>query len=109
MAEWPDLDTLKRALDVDNDAFDTELEGVLASAIEQVKTDVAGSVDSFDDEDADPVYTVTDSLAEAARLLAVRLSRAPGESAESTTWAAHRQDVQYQRLLKGQRRTFGVG
>jgi nitrous oxide reductase len=106
MADWPDLDTLKLILDVSQDDFDAHLTGVLDAAIEQVKIDVAGSAASFDAVDSD--YTITDSLAAAAKLLAVRVAKAPAESSEAVTWAAHRQDVNYQRLLKGQRGSFGI-
>jgi hypothetical protein len=100
MAAWPDLDALKRTLDVDTTDFDTDLQSVLDAAISQVKTDVG-------DWDADNDVP-DDALARAALLLAVRIAKAPAESSEAVTWAAQRQDVNYQRLLKGHRRTFGV-
>ena len=108
MADWPDLEALKLTLNVKDDDFDETLESVLASAIEQVKIDVAGTAAAFDDEDSYPVYVVTDSLEAAARLLAVRIAKAPAESSEAVAWAAHRSDINYQRLLKGHRRSFGI-
>ena len=98
--EWPTLDELKKVLDVDTDAFDHQLERRLDAAIEQVKLDVGEWDESVDDPTA--------SLAEAALLLAVRMAKAPAESSEAVTWAADRQDVNYQRLLKGHRRRFSI-
>jgi hypothetical protein len=92
MADWPDLDALKRILDVKQNDFDTDLEGVLDAAIEQVQTDVG--------EEVEP----TESLARAALLLAVRIARAPAEPIRQAAL-----DPDYQRLLKGHRVSFGVG
>lgn len=95
MAAWPDLDSLKRALDVDSVDFDVELEGVLESAILQVKSDVGDWDEDVDEPDV--------SLAEAARLLAVRMAKAPGETPRESA-----RDADYERHLTGHRRSFGV-
>lgn len=95
MADWPDLDSLKRALDVSSEDFDVELGGVLASAISQVKLDVG----DWDEDDDEP----DESLAEAARLLAVRMAKAPGETPRDSA-----RDADYERHLQGHRRSFGV-
>ena len=95
MADWPDLDSLKRALDVSSEDFDVELGGVLESAISQVKADVG----DWDEDDDEP----DESLSEAARLLAVRMAKAPGETLRDSA-----RDADYERHLLGHRRSFGV-
>jgi hypothetical protein len=98
--EWPTLDELKKVLDVTSDDFDHQLERRMDAAIEQVKLDVGDWDEAVDDP--------SPSLAEAALLLAVRMAKAPAEAVETVTWAAHRQDTNYQRLLKGHRRRFSI-
>lgn len=103
MAAWPTLEDLKRTLDVTTDDWDGEahLPAVLAAAISQVKLDVGDWDDASDEPD--------DSLSRAAHLLAVRIAKAPAESSDSVEWGSRRQDMSYQRLLKGHRRRFGIG
>lgn len=100
MAAWPELAELKQVLDVSSTDFDDTLTRVLASAIAQVKLDVGDWIELTD--------VPTDSLSQAAMLLAVRMAKAPAESSEAVTWAADRQDVNYHRLLKGHRRRFSI-
>jgi hypothetical protein len=98
MADWPELDELKKKLDVSTDDWDDHLTGLLASAIEQVQIDVTGHRDEEVDE-------ITESLAKAALVLAIDLGTTGGEP--NTGNVAARLPA-YQRLLKGHRVRFGV-
>lgn len=117
MADWPDLEQLKQSLNVSTDARDGVLTAALGSAIEQVKLDVWGSVSGFDDEleESGTELEVTDSLSQAALILAVMVSKAPDapygiaavfDTGGLTVAAQH---PTYQRLLYGHRRSFGIG
>jgi len=94
--EWPEVDELKKLLDVSEDDFDHQLDRNLDAAIEQVKKDVGDWDEATDEPDA--------SLAQAALLLAIRIAKAP-----SVAPATLVHDVDYGRLLKGHRRRFSVG
>lgn len=117
MADWPNLAQLKQALNVTTDARDAVLTVALGSAVEQVKLDVWGSVSGFDDEleESGTELSVTDSMASAALILAVMVSKAPeapyGIAAVFDTGGltVAAQHPTYQRLLFGHRRSFGVG
>ena len=83
--DWPVLAELKQVLDVtstdwDGDSDDSRLTRLLAAAIDHVKEDVAGSVDSFDEEFAEP----TAKLAQAAMRMAERERRVSGSFTQST-------------------------
>ena len=93
--EWPTVDELKKSLDQPNDDFDPQLDRHLDAAIEQVKLDVGDWDDVTDDPDA--------SLAQAALLLAIRIAGAPAQAPRLLS-----RDVDYERLLKGHRRRFGI-
>jgi hypothetical protein len=93
--EWPTVDELKKSLDQPNDDFDPQLDRHLDSAIEQVKLDVGDWDDASDDPDA--------SLAQAALLLAIRIAGAPAQAPRLLA-----RDADYERLLKGHRRRFGI-
>ncbi len=114
MADWPTAEKIRTVLGM-GDAQEPELVAdAREAAIEQVKIDVAGSAATFDDEAADPPYAVTASLASAALLLAVRILKSPeapfGVAAVFDGGGLYvaKQDVNYQRLLKGHRRRFGM-
>ncbi len=103
MADWPELDELKQLLDItsedwDGDSDDTRLTRVLASAIDRVKADVAGSVENFDDVITEPSDSVAQAALRYAELTATRPENVPNAG----------QDQTYLRLLKGSRRAFGV-
>lgn len=95
MADWPDAVELKRVLDVTGDEWDLTLDRVLASAVSRVKGDVGAW-----DEDLDlPDDNLSGAALRMAELLALRPEAAVDASKDPT----------YQRLLKGRRRSFGVG
>jgi hypothetical protein len=113
MADWPTLDELKLSLNVNTDARDGLLNAALAAAIDQVKIDTTGSPEAFDD--ASEGLEVTDSLSQAALLLAVMVTKAPdapyGIAAVFDTGGlrvASRHPT-YEALLTGSRYAFGVG
>ena len=104
MADWPTLDELKQLLDItsedwDGDSDDTRLTRVLASAIDRIKAEVAGTTVIFDDVIVDP----TDSIAQAALRMAELIATRPDATAISPS-----QDPTLRRLLYGSRRAFGV-
>lgn len=113
MADWPTLDQLKLSLNVNTDARDSLLTPALAAAIAQVKIDCAGSPEAFDD--ASEGLEVTDSLSQAALLLAVMVTKAPdapyGIAAVFDTGGIKvaSNHPTYQRLLTGEHYDFGVG
>lgn len=93
MADWPELEELKRKLDVNSTDWDEHLERILAASIEQVQIDIGEDVDE-----------PTPSQAAAALVLAVSIGSTEGE--QDVTAAARL--PKYQRLLKGSRVRFGV-
>lgn len=107
MAEWPSLEELKAqlgitvALPLEREAI---LQRALSAAIDQVVLDT------------DILYldAPTDSLAAAALLLAVRVTKAPdapfGVAAVFDSGGLYKavSDPDYRRLLKGARSSFGV-
>lgn len=110
---WPTLAELKLQLGVSSSNKDDLLERALGAAIDQVKVDCLGSraiADGEDILDAD----VSMSQEQAALLLAVTAVKAPeapfGVATVFDTGAfyAARQHPTYQRLLVGQRSSFGV-
>ena len=113
MADWPTLEQLKLALNVNTTARDSLLTPALAAAIDQVKTDTAGDPETFDD--ASEGLTVTDSLSQAALLLAVMVTKAPdapyGVAAVFDTGGIKVASTHpiYEKLLTGSRHSFGVG
>ena len=93
MADWPDVDELKKVLNVSEEGdWDLTLGRVLASAIAKVKADVG----TWDDEVDEP----DDSLAQAALRMAELLSLRPEAAVGAVA------DPTYQRLLFGHRRRF---
>lgn len=105
MAAWPELDELKQVLDADpnstvwdGDGDNTRLTRLLAAAIRTVKVDVAGSEDEFDEDPGDPDENLAQAALRIAELLALKPELA----------SAAKGDPTYQRLLFGQRRSFGV-
>jgi hypothetical protein len=127
MADWPDLAMLKQALGVDRDDKDALLQQALGAAIEGVVTDCGGSAVDVTfaagvptvalraPEPDEPVeITVTDSLAAAALLLAVSVTKAPdapfGVASTFDTGGIYvaRHNPNYTRLLKGNRVRFGI-
>lgn len=110
---WPVLAELKLQLGVTSSVKDDLLERALAAAIEQVKVDCLGSraiAAGEDILDAD----VSASQEQAAMLLAVMATKAPdapyGVATVFDTGALYvaRQHPGYQRLLVGQRSSFGI-
>lgn len=130
MADWPDLAMLKQALGVDRDDKDTLLQQALGAAIEGVVIDCGGDpvevafssgeptvtlVDASPADDSEPVeIVVNDSLAAAALLLAVSITKAPdapfGVASTFDTGGIYvaRHNPNYTRLLKGNRVRFGI-
>jgi hypothetical protein len=113
VADWPSLDDLKLSLNVNTDARDSLLTAALNAAVDQVKIDCAGTPEAFDD--ASEGLEVTDSLSQAALLLAVMVTKAPdapyGIAAVFDTGGlrvASRHPT-YEALLTGSRYAFGVG
>jgi hypothetical protein len=94
MADWPDTDELKQILDITNEDWDEQLDGVLKSAIGQVKHDVGDWDEAVDTPD--------DSLSRAGLRLAELQALRP-DSARGTE-----RDPVYLRYLKGHRRKFGI-
>lgn len=108
---WPVLAELKLQLGVTSAVKDDLLERALAAAIEQVKVDCLGSRAIGEGEDiTDP----SASQEQAAMLLAVMATKAPdapyGVATVFDTGALYvaRQHPGYQRLLVGQRSSFGL-
>jgi hypothetical protein len=93
MADWPDVELLKKKLDVTSDDWDEHMENLMATAIDQVQIDVG-----------EPVTEPTNSLCLAALILAVILGSTEGPP----DVAAARRDPKYQRALKGHRVRFGI-
>jgi hypothetical protein len=103
MAEWPELEELKQLLDItsedwDGDDDDTRLTRVLASAIDRIKAEVAGSVEYFDEIITEPSDSVAQAALRMAEIIATRPDAVQGRLGDPTVL----------RLLKGSRRSFGV-
>jgi hypothetical protein len=103
MADWPELVELKQLLDItsedwDGDSDDTRLTRVLASAIDRIKAEVAGSVDYFDEIILEPSDSVAHAALRLAELIATRPDSVPTGLGDPTIL----------RLLKGSRRSFGI-
>lgn len=94
-AGWPDADELKRALNVDSDAWDETVQANLDAAVDKVKADVGGW-----DEDVD---SPTRRLNRAAFRMAILMSQAPGVEPGDLD-----NDPVYRANLTGHRRGFGV-
>jgi len=112
MADWPELEQLKLVLNVNTDARDSVLTPALAAAIDQVKIDCAGTPEAFDDTSEG--LEVTDSLSQAALLLAVMVTKAPdapfGVAAVFDTGGLKvaAEHPTYLRLLTGNYHAFGI-
>jgi hypothetical protein len=103
MADWPDVDLLKKKLGLEPETtdWDDHLENLMAAAIEQVQIDVG-----------EPVEQPTESLSAAALFLAVYIGSTEGDvdmarAADANVISAARLP-KYQRLLKGHRVRFGI-
>jgi hypothetical protein len=96
LCDWPTLEEVRRVLDVDpnSNAWDTTLERVRLSAIQQVKNDVGDWDEMLD--------TPTCKLAQAALRMAELLSLRPEGAAVAN------QDPTYRRLMSGQIRRFAI-
>lgn len=94
--DWPTLEELRKVLDVDpqSTAFDTTLERVLTSAIEQTKQDT-GAWDELIDV---PTCKLAQAALRMAELMALRPESAVAAVADPT----------YLRLLSGHRRRFAI-
>lgn len=130
MADWPTVAAVKRSLGIDTDTRDADLSAALAAAIEQVGWDLGyldvevieesgedtfsllGAVDS--ETDVDEVVP-TSSTSQAALILAVMAMKAPdapyGIAAVFDTGGitVASQHPTYQRMLVGNRISFGIG
>lgn len=99
---------VKGALGVTHTDSDARLQQALDAAIEQVQIDVAGSVTAFG------TTAISSSMAQAALLLAVSVMKAPdapfGVAAVFDAGGIYvaSTNPNYQRLLVGQRTSFGV-
>lgn len=95
--DWPTIEELRKVLDVDPNStnWDTTLERVRLSAIQQVKNDV-GSWDDVVDEPPDC------KLAQAALRMAELMALRPESAVAAVS------DPTYQRLLSGYRRRFAI-
>lgn len=108
---WPTLAELKLQLGVTSSVKDDLLDRALAAAVEQVKVDCLGSRAIADGED---ITSPSASQEQAAMLLAVMATKAPdapyGVATVFDTGALYvaRQHPGYQRLLVGQRSSFGI-
>lgn len=131
MADWPDLAMLKQALGTDRSDKDDLLQQALGAAIEGVVIDCGGdpvtvsfsesepigvpTVALVDPSATDPIeVTVNSSLAAAALLLAVSVTKAPdapfgvASIFDSGGIYVARHNPNYTRLLKGNRLRFGI-
>lgn len=111
MADWPDADQVKRRLGINSasSGVDEDVALALNAAIEQVIIDTG-----FDADEDSGVLDITNSLSEAALLLAVACFKATdaphGVAAVFDMGGIYvaRQNPHYQRLLVGQRVRFGI-
>lgn len=108
---WPILAELKLQLGVTASVKDDLLQRALDAAIDQVKIDCLGSRAIADGDD---ITSPSASQEQAALLLAVMTAKAPdapyGVATVFDTGAFYvaRQHPTYQRLLVGQRSSFGL-
>ena len=108
---WPTLAEVKLQLGVTASVKDDLIQRALDAAIEQVKVDCLGSRAIADGED---ITSPSASQEQAAMLLAVTTVKAPdapfGVAAvfDTGVFYAARQHPAYQRLLVGQRSSFGI-
>lgn len=100
MADWPNVDELKQALNVGNDDWNWRFDRDLQAAIRKVKSDRGSWDEDVDEPD--------DNLAQAALRMAELMSDRP-ESSTPKRWPALSSDPTYQTLMSGHRRTFGIG
>ena len=130
MAEWPTVDQVKLSLGVTTAARDSLITVATAAAIEQVAVDIGytdievteesgggfvlmGTLDP-DDESAPSEILPTNSLSQAALILATMAVKAPdapyGIAAAFDLGAVRvaADHPTYLRLLKGQRHSFGL-
>jgi hypothetical protein len=99
MADWPDVDELRKVLNVDDDSgnWDDTLNRVLASGIDQVKSDIG----EWDEEVDEPTDRQAQAALRAAELIALRPEP---QAAGGTGFITN--DPTYVRLLTGSRRRF---
>lgn len=117
MADWPTLAEVKLSLGVTTTNKDSLIAAALDAAIEQVKTDVFGSPAEFDEElaESDSELVLTNSLSQAALILAVMVTKAPdapyGIAAvfDAGALKVAADHPTYTRLLVGSRYDFGIG
>jgi hypothetical protein len=108
---WPTLAELKLQLGVTASVKDDLLQRALDSAVDQVTIDCLGSRAIADGE---VITTPSASQEQAAMLLAVTVAKAPDAPFGVATvfdtgvFYAARQHPSYQRLLVGQRSSFGL-
>lgn len=108
---WPDLATLKLQLGVTSNIRDDMLSRALDAAIEQVTIDCLGSRAVAAGES---ISSPSHSQQQAVLLLAVTAVKAPdapfgvASVFDTGVFYAARQHPTYQRLLVGQRSSFGV-
>ena len=96
MADWPELEEIAQVLDIgDPDNWTVTLTRIRLAAIDRVKKDVGGWVDS-PEEDPD------DNMAQAALRMAELIASRPDTPPESI------RDATYYRLLFGRRRYWGI-
>lgn len=123
MAEWPTLEELETQLGISSpEGLPLErvtiLERALSASIEQVRIDTVG-LEPTDPETGEPYPPgsepePSESMAAAALLLAVRITKAPdapfGVAAVFDSGGLYKavNDPDYRRLLKGQRLRFGI-
>lgn len=112
MAEWPTEDEVRAALGMGANTEPETVTGALEAAKEQVAIDVGRAIVEADP--AEDEVLLTNSLSRAALLLAVRILKSPeapfGIAAIFDGGGIYvaKQDVNYQRLIKGHRRRFGI-
>ena len=129
MAEWPTVAAVKVSLGVDADTRDELIAAALAASIEQVGYDLGYSevevIEESDegftlmgtlDTDVDAVEIVpNNSISQAALILSVMAVKAPdapfGIAAVFDTGGLRvaAQHPTYQRMLVGNRQSFGIG
>ena len=129
MAEWPTVAAVKVSLGVDADTRDELIAAALAASIEQVGYDLGYSevevIEESDegftlmgtlDTDVDAVEIVpNNSISQAALILSVMAVKAPdapfGIAAVFDTGGLRvaAQHPTYQRMLTGNRQSFGIG
>lgn len=132
MADWPTVEAIKQSLGVTTAERDSVIASALAAAIEQVAvdlgyTDIAVDLASSPDDDvpeltaalstddSPAVITPSNSLSQAALILAVMTVKAPdapyGVAAvfDLGGLLVAADHPTYTKMLGGQRQTFGVG